>query len=138
MKLFRIGFVVVACVVFSRVGAGRQQDGISVDTMPPVIVKTIPQAGATNVSPQTSEIRVTFSKDMMTERMWSFVKVSDTTFPDLAGEVHYLGDKRTCVLPVRLQPGRTYAMWLNSENNNAFRDRRNRPAVPYLLIFETR
>jgi hypothetical protein len=70
--------------------------------------------------------------------MWAFVQVSKETFPESAGQVHYLDDKRTCVLPVQLQPGKVYAIWINSEKYHAFQDRESRPAVPYLLIFETR
>jgi RNA polymerase sigma-70 factor (ECF subfamily) len=111
---------------------------ISVETMPPVVVKTFPQAGDTNVDPDIGEIRVTFSKDMMTEEMWSWVKVSNDTFPELTGNVRYLSDKRTCVAPVKLERGKTYAIWFNSNQFNAFRDKNNNPAIPYLLVFETR
>ena len=39
---------------------------------------------------------------------------------------------------LRLEPGRTYAFWLNSDQFKNFRDSEGRPAVPYLLIFETK
>jgi hypothetical protein len=39
------------------------------------------------------------------------------------------------VLPVKLEPGRTYALWLNSGN---FKDSGGQRAVPYLLVFETK
>ncbi len=84
------------------------------------------------------EISVTFSKDMMTEDMWSWVIAAKDTFPPIARDIHYLKDKRTCVLPVKLDPRKTYAMWLNSQKYNAFRDTDNNPAVPYLLVFQTR
>jgi len=105
---------------------------------PPVVVATVPQSGSADVDPSLSEIRVTFSKNMFTYQMWSFVEVSKETFPKSNGEIHYLDDKRTCVLPVQLEPGKVYAIWINSENHHAFQDRGGRPAVPYLLIFETR
>jgi hypothetical protein len=41
-------------------------------------------------------------------------------------------------MKVRLEPGRTYAWWLNSDKFKNFTDLAGRPAVPYLLIFETR
>ena len=47
-------------------------------------------------------------------------------------------DKRTCVLPVKLEGGKTYVIWLNSERFNNFKDPQRRPAIPYLLVFETR
>ena len=115
-------------------------EAVSVASTPPVIVKTVPSAGDTQVDPSTSEIRITFSKDMMTREMWSWVIHTPDTFPTVAGDVHYLGDKRTNVLPVKLEPGKTYALWVNSPNgqHNAFRDAGGQPAVPYLLVFKTR
>ncbi len=109
---------------------------ISVAMMPPVVVKTVPQSGTTNVDPSTTEIRVTFSKDMM-DGSWSWSQISGETFPETTGKPHYLADKRTCVLPVKLQPGKTYVSWLNSEKFGNFKDTDGRSAVPYLLVFET-
>ena len=54
------------------------------------------------------------------------------------GEPRYEPDHRTCVLQVKLAPGRTYAWWLNSEKFRNFMDQASRPAVPYLLIFQTK
>ena len=107
-------------------------------TLPPVVVTTVPKSGDTEVDPATTEIRASFSKDMMTDRMWSWVQVSDETFPQTTGDVHYLPDKRTCVLPVRLEPAKTYVIWINSEKFDSFRDTEGIPAVPYLLTFQTR
>ena len=103
----------------------------------PVVVKTVPAAGATAVDPTLPEIQVTFSKDMMTDNMWSWVMESKETFPKLAGKPRYLDDKRTCVLPVELQPGKNYRIWINSAKYDHFRDTENHPAVPYLLEFRT-
>jgi RNA polymerase sigma-70 factor (ECF subfamily) len=49
----------------------------------------------------------------------------------------HLKDKRTCVVKVKLEPGKTYAIWLNSEKFHNFKDADGRPAVPYLLVFQT-
>ena len=112
---------------------------VSVQSLPPVVVETIPRAGDTEVDPATSEVRVTFSKDMMTEEMWSWVIHTKESFPEVVGEVRYLADGRTCVAPVKLEAGRSYAIWFNSPTgtHSAFRDRANNPAIPYLLVFET-
>ena len=108
----------------------------SVKVMPPVVVKTVPQSGATAVDAKLKEIKVTFSKDMKTKNMWSFVQISKETFPKV-GKPKYV-DKRTIVLPVTLQPKKTYVMWINLGKNNSFRDVDNHSAVPYLLVFETK
>ena len=69
---------------------------------------------------------------------WSWGLWGEQNFPETTGPPHYLPDGRTCVLPVRLKPGNTYALWLNSETLLNFTDTEGQPAVPYLLIFETR
>ncbi len=111
-------------------------DDISVESAPPVIVKTLPQAGAADVDVKTTEIQVTFSKDMM-DQSWSWSQLSDETFPKFTGKPKYQKDKRTCVVSVKLEPGKTYAIWLNSEKFGNFKDADGRPAVPYLLVFKT-
>ena len=117
----------------------KADDAISVKTLPPVVVKTVPAAGATDVDPATSEIKVTFSKEM-TDESWSWVQLGDDTFPKPAGDkpIHYEKDKRTCVFHVKLEPGKTYAIWLNSEKFGNFKDADGHSAVPYLLVFQTK
>lgn len=106
------------------------------DSLPPVVIQTVPPAGAENVDPGLKEIRVTFSKPMR-DGSWSWSTWGEDTFPETTGRPHYLPDGRTCVLPVKLQPGKFYASWLNSENFKNFKDTSGEAAVPYLLTFQT-
>ncbi len=131
-----IGLLGLATAMYGQ-SAGRGGP-ISVKTMPPSVVKTVPPAGDTAVDPGLKEISVTFSKDMMTERMWAICQISKETYPESAGEIHYMADKRTCVMPVKLQPAKSYALWFNRGQFNSFRDTENNPAVPYQLVFETK
>jgi len=114
-------------------------ESITVQKLPPVVVKTAPLSGAEDVDPGLSEIKVTFSKEMA-DGSWSWSQLSDETFPKTVGDkpIHYEKDKRTCVLKVRLEAGKTYAIWLNSEKFTNFKDTDGRPAVPYLLVFKTK
>jgi RNA polymerase sigma-70 factor (ECF subfamily) len=105
--------------------------------VPPVVIQTVPQAGAADVDPALTEIRATFSKPMQ-DGDWAWCKWGEENFPELTGEPKYLDDQRTCVLPVRLHPGKVYALWLNSDYHQNFKDRAGQSAVPYLLIFQTR
>lgn len=75
---------------------------------------------------------------MLTDRMWAVVQTSKETFPKVNGKIHYLDDKRTCVIPVKLEAGKTYVVWFNRGQYNSFRDAGNRPAVPYMLVFQTK
>jgi RNA polymerase sigma-70 factor (ECF subfamily) len=123
-------------VTFPFLLTGEQ---ISVQTMPPSVVKTVPQAGDTKVDPSLTEIRATFSKEMMTNNQWSWCRYSPETFPQIdQTKIRYLQDKRTCVLPVKLKPGRTYVIRINTKQYNYFKDTNGNPAVPYLLVFQTR
>jgi RNA polymerase sigma-70 factor (ECF subfamily) len=117
----------------------EEKAAASVKEMPPVVVRTVPQAGDTKVdAAKVKEIRVTFSKDMM-DKSWSWVQISKETFPKHDGEVYYDKDRRTCVMPgVKLEPGKTYVIWLNSEQYGNFKDVDGNSAVPYLLVFETK
>jgi beta-lactamase regulating signal transducer with metallopeptidase domain len=102
----------------------------------PVVVKTVPENGAQDVDPGLTEIRVTFNKDMH-DGTWSWTQRSDDTFPEVTGKPHYV-DKRTCVLPVKLEAGKTYHISINSERFRNFKDVGRRPAIPYPLDFKTK
>ena len=110
---------------------------ITLDTTRPVVIKSAPEAGADGVDPGTTQISVTFSKQMQSGT-WSWCVLSKESYPGTSEAPKYLEDKRTCVLPVKLQPGRTYAVWINSEKFYEFKDTKGQPAVPYLLVFRTR
>jgi len=134
MKLFATLSIAMGLVFAS---SARRAEDLTVATAPPVVVKTVPQAGAADVDPALKSISVTFSKDMQDES-WSWVKLSDESFPKLDGKPKYDKDKRTCSLPVKLEPGTSYAIWLNSEKFDNFKDADGRAAIPYLLVFETK
>ena len=136
----QITLLLMGLMIAGHSGSVMAAEDVSVQTTPPVVVETFPKAGDTKVDPTIGEISVTFSKDMATDNMWSWVIHTEESFPEIAGQARYLADGRTNVLPVKLYPGRKYAIWFNSPNykHSAFRDRANQPAVPYLLVFETR
>jgi hypothetical protein len=111
----------------------RAQD---IDSIAPVIVKTVPEAGSTNASPGEFEIKVTFSKPMR-DGSWSWSTAWKDSSPEFVGKPHYDADGKTCVVKVKLEPGKTYGFWLNSQNFHNFKDAQGHPAIPYLLVFKT-
>jgi RNA polymerase sigma-70 factor (ECF subfamily) len=128
----------VAVALAPAAAAKQDEEYSSVATSPPVVVKTVPAAGDTKVDAATTkEIRVTFSKDMADES-WSWSQISKESYPETTGKAHYDQDKRTCILPVKLKPGKTYVIWLNPPRFQGFRDADGRPAVFYPLVFETK
>ena len=117
--------------------SSSETDSPTLAEQPPVVVETFPVSGARNVPPGDTEVRVRFSKPMM-DKSWSWSTAWENSEPEYVGEPHYLDDHRTCVVKVRLEPGKTYGWRLNSEKFKGFKDRAGQPAVPYLLIFVTK
>ena len=111
---------------------------VTLEKLPPGVVQTVPRAGDAGLPADTKQIRVTFSKAMKTERMWSVMIVTRESFPKISGPVGFLKDGRTFVMPVALEPGRTCALWLNSAKGKNFQDTLGQSAVPYLLVFKTK
>ena len=133
-----IGMSMLMAILVAGVAGAQDKAEITVKTMPPSVVKTVPKAGDTEVDPSLKEITVTFSKDMITKEMWSWCSQSPETFPEIdKTKIRYLEDKRTCVLPVKLKAGKTYVIWINTQKFDYFKDTENNSAVPYLLVFQT-
>jgi len=128
-------FVAVCCCAFA-INAARGDD-TTVNNAPPVVVKTIPQSGAIDIDPATKEIVVVFSKEM-TDGSWSWSTAGKNNYPESTGKPSYRADKKSCVLPVKLEPGKDYAIWLNSAKFGNFKDATGKSAVPYLLVFRTK
>jgi len=111
-------------------------EGRDIESMPPVVVKTLPESGAKDVAPGIVEIKVTFSK-AMSDNSWSWSSAWPGSTPKTVGKPRYEADRKTCVLQVKLEPNKTYVYWLNSEKFKSFKDQQGHPAVPYLLVFQT-
>jgi Bacterial Ig-like domain len=105
--------------------------------LPAVVLSVEPKLGAADVDPAVREIRVTFSRPMA-DKSWSWVTFDANAFPKVEGQVHYEKDKRTCVMPVKLEPGKSYVMGINAERFRNFRDVDGQPALPYIVAFRTR
>ena len=133
-----LGATLVVTCLAAAVALAQTAKQASVKAMPASVIKTVPPSGSTDVDPALKELSFTFSKDMM-DGSWSVCQTSDETFPESGdGKIHYQADKRTCVMPVKLQPGKTYVLWLNRGQFQNFRDTQRMSSIPYLLVFETR
>ena len=114
----------------------NEASGPTVDLVPAVVVQTEPASGAGDVAAGVRDLRVRFSKTM-TDQSWSWSEAWPGSVPELIGSPQYDAERHTCTVKVKLEPGRTYACWLNSERFTNFKDTNGEPAVPYLLIFQT-
>ncbi len=106
--------------------------------LPPVVLSVEPKVGATDVDPALKEIRVTFSKKM-TDKSWSWPTGNKYAAPKVeGGDIHFERDGRTCVMPVKLEAGKTYVIGVNSERFHGFQDEEGHAALPYLMVFRTK
>lgn len=104
----------------------------------PVVVKTVPAAGAEDVDPATKEVSVTFSKPM-NDKSWTWAQDlgRGKDLPSGDSKPAFDQDKKTCTLAVKLEPETTYAVWLNGGKFMSFVDADGTPSLPYLLVFRT-
>jgi RNA polymerase sigma-70 factor (ECF subfamily) len=103
---------------------------------PPHVVAFDPPLGATNVDPARTVLAVTFDRPMDREG-WAWVIEDKSTAPDI-GESSWDASLRTNSAPVKLEPGKTYVVWINSPQYSYFKDPQGRPATPVRWSFTTR
>jgi len=125
---------------FSTSGRPREIQA-SVTERPPTpdaprIVGLDPPDGAADVDPALERLTVTFDREM--GEGWSWVIETRERFPQTAGRASMSSDRRNAYLPVRLEPGRSYVVWLNSADYQDFRDTAGRPLPPRRWTFTTR
>lgn len=109
----------------------------TVDSVAPVVVKTIPEAGTKDVAAGEVEIKVTFSKEMA-DNSWSLSSAWKGSEPAIIGKPRYAADKKTCILKVKLEPNTTYGYWINSQKFTGFRCKQGKAAIPYFIVFQTK
>lgn len=101
----------------------------------PHVVATTPAVGATDVNPALTEITVAFDQDMGSGMSWTG---GGPDFPvGREGEKAYWRDKRTCVLPVKLEAGHYYRVGINSKSYRSFASDQDVAALPSAIYFTT-
>jgi hypothetical protein len=75
----------------------------------------------------------------MTDKSWSWAQDlgRGAALPSGDNKPSFDKDKRTCSLPVKLEPETTYAVWLNGGRFMSFVDSDGTASLPYLLVFRT-
>lgn len=101
----------------------------TVETVAPVVVKTVPEAGTKDVAPGEVEIKIKFSKEMM-PGSFSLSSAWPDSDPQGVGRPRYEADRRTCVHKAKLEPGKTYGIWINSAKFRNFQDSGGSPRCP--------
>jgi hypothetical protein len=101
----------------------------------PQIVSTSPARGASDVDPGLTEITVTFDQDMGGGMSWTGGGPEFPTIPE--GQKGHWRDKRTCVLPVKLESGHRYRVGINAPSYRNFRSAAGVPALTSAIYFTT-
>ena len=101
--------VLIVCSLFSAVAVARA-DGPSVESLPPSVIKTLPECGDLNVhATATTQIKVIFSKTM-DENSFSWVQAASETFPQIVGRPRFVESERICVMDMNLRPKKPYVI----------------------------
>ncbi len=101
---------------------------------PPKVVKAVPDNGDTGVDPGLKEIRVEFDRDM--SHLGHSVCGGGDEFPKPAGKIRW-ANRRTVVIPVKLEPERQYRFSINCPAAMNFRSPAGESAEPYPIAFKT-
>lgn len=101
----------------------------------PNIVQTSPEVGATDIDPGLQEITVTFDQDMRSGFSWTGSGPDYPPIPE--GQTPKWRDKRTCVLPVKLEAGHYYRVGINSTSYRNFCSDHGIAAQPSAIYFTT-
>ena len=128
-----IGLGLVTLTDAQPEGQGSQQTAAPAPR--PNITATSPQVGAKDVDPSLTEITVTFDQDMSEGYSWTGGGPDYPTMPE--GQKPQWRDKRTCVLPVKLEAGHYYRVGINSKSYHGFRSTAGAAADPSAIYFTT-
>ena len=142
-RLWRLGMIaalamLMVCVANAQGNKGKKRQGAqNAGGAPPRIVGTTPAIGATDVDPAITEITVTFNCDMNTGGMsWTGGGPEFPTVPE--GKKPYWKDKRTCVLPVKLETAHLYRVGINAPSFRNFQSAQGAPVNPTAIYFTTK
>lgn len=132
MQRIRQALGVVLGLLVAVFGSGA---GAAEAAAPAQIASITPANDTKDVSPSVTEIKVVFAQDMNTNGT-SVCNNSKKPFPKSVGEPKWQG-KRTLIIPVALEAGTSYELWLNSEKFQNFKLADGKILTPYCLRFTT-
>jgi RNA polymerase sigma-70 factor (ECF subfamily) len=101
----------------------------------PRLISTSPLIGSTDVDPSLAEITVTFDRDMDGGMSWTGGGPEFPKSPE--GARAQWRDKRTCVLPVKLEGAHLYRVGINAPSFKNFRGADGVPAPMTAIYFTT-
>jgi hypothetical protein len=117
----------VAAAALAFASAAHAQDA-------PKVVSTFPSQGM-KVTASLGLLKVSYDHRMSAS--WSFATGGEKAFPEVLGPPFLSDDGITISLPIRLEPNRSYVVWLNTERYKNFKSEEGVAAEPYRLAFST-
>lgn len=102
----------------------------------PRLLTSNPADNEIDVDPAATVITLLFNRPMK-DQSWSLMRTA-AAFPEITGPLRYDSSRRLLTIPVRLQPGTTYGIGLNTESRWGFVDIRGYPLLPRVVHFKTR
>jgi len=108
------------------------------EQLPPHVVSSTPEQGATDVDAGLREVTVTLDRPIAPgDHSWVIYRGSGLYPGYRGGEVTLSEDRMTAVLHVRLSPGTVYALGVNDLRYNGYKDIYGRPVLSFGLCFKT-
>ncbi len=122
-----------SAIYFTTRGASAE---LQAQARAPQIVSMNPPNGATGVDPNLGELRVEFDLPMGGGFSWTG---GGPQYPAIReGQAPYwTPDRKTCALPVRLEPDHSYRLGLNSPSHKNFQSEHGVPLEPVVYTFTT-
>lgn len=130
------GILALVALTDPQPGGRAGEPGPSTSQGAPRILSTIPKVGETEVDPALNEISITFDRDMSGGFSWTGGPPDFPPSPE--GQKAKWKDKRTCVLPVRLEAARYYRVGINSTSFRNFKSAEGEPVRPSAIYFTTK
>ncbi len=134
-----VSVVPVVYTFKTKEGPAQQKDNAD-DSKAPKILKMEPENGAKDVDASTvTELRVTFDRDMAVgSHSWCTLGGLPAKFPGRTTEKAWWFDKRTAVLPVKLEPNTPYVLGINASRFLNFKSIDGVFVVPVVYTFTTK
>jgi DNA-binding CsgD family transcriptional regulator len=128
-------FLTLSSIMFWVSASDKKNEGPA-PAAAPRVVATYPARGDTIPSGPLT-LSVTFDQPMR-DGSYSFVQMSEETYPTCEPRPQTSADRRTFTLHCTTQPGRKYEIWFNRAPYMNFKSVPGTPAQPFQLVFRTR
>lgn len=105
------------------------------DAARPQVMSIEPANAATDVDPGATELVIRFDRAML-DQSWS-IAGAPAEQPEITGKPAYDEQRTTLRVPIRLERGRSYRFWLNTEQKTGFKSADGVPLAPLEVTFTT-